>query len=277
MLQLLTIYVASITCAWLSPRCRCRKETLAPLPCRLAARPSPGTSPRHEKRVGGTKPGDFAFFLYHEHAGPHYGSVEFYLRIEGAPLATGIAGFYDRAIDVGNFFDAKYLFEGAGRSWQWNDPENRRYRLLAQNLPPAFRAILVEVSDVEGRFGRFKVHYVPRERVTKEMALEAIDTGRRLETVEANLILWDAQRIVWRARFESIPGNVALRQEIDAFLPRVASAETRLLALNRQALERDVARIHDIRKLVDTAQATPAAIPLKSPGAPARSRRAGSR
>ena len=33
----------------------------------------------HERRMDGTKPGEFVFFLYHEHSGPHFGSVEFYL------------------------------------------------------------------------------------------------------------------------------------------------------------------------------------------------------
>ncbi len=137
---------------------------------------------RHQKGVGGTRPGEFAYYLYHEHAGPHFGSVEFYLRLQGVPLASRIAGFYDRAIDVSNFFDAKYLFEGTGRSGEWDDPENRRYRLLAQNLPVAFRNVLVEVSDLEARFGRFKVYYVPRERITRDMVLTTIETGRRLET-----------------------------------------------------------------------------------------------
>ena len=249
-LQLLTIYVMAIDVpAYLG----------LPMPDR---NPRPSAVPvgseeiahdiaRFEKRLGGTKPGDFAFFLYHEHAGPHFGSVEFYLRFEGAAVATVIAGFYDRAIDVSNLFNAKYLFEGAGRSFEWNDLENRRYRVLAQNLPDDFRKILVEVSQVEGRFGRFSVHYVPRERITEDMVLSTIEIGRKLETVEANLSIWDAQRIVWRAKFEPIPGNADLRREIDEFLPRVPSAEAKLLTLNRQMLQQYVVRIQAIRKLTE--------------------------
>jgi hypothetical protein len=207
---------------------------------------------RYEKRTGATKPGEFVFFFYHEHAGPHFGSVEFYLRMHGTPLATRIAGFYDRAIDVGSFFEAKYLVEGTGRSSDWNDPENQRYKAMAQHLPPEFRNILVEVSDVEGRFGRFKAYYVPRERITREMVMTTIDTGRRLETVEPYLTLWDAQRIIWRARFESIPGNSSLRTEIDAVLPRMSSVESTLTALNRTTLEGYTSQILEIRRLVDT-------------------------
>ena len=224
---------------------------------------------RHEKLVGGTKAGEFAFFFYHEHAGPHFGSVEFYLTMEGAPLTTGIAGFYDRAIDVGNFFDAKYLVEGVGRSAGWGDPENRRYRILAENLPAAFRDILVDVSEVDARFGRFSVHYVPRERVTRQMVLDTIDVGRRLEGVGANVALWDAQRIIWRAKFDTVPGNASLGQEIDAFLSRVTSPDPQSLSLlrtiNRSALQNYVTRIHEIRRLVDSAPVAPAPEPLSVP------------
>ena len=31
---------------------------------------------RQERRLGGPRPGDFLSFLYHEHDGPHFGSVE---------------------------------------------------------------------------------------------------------------------------------------------------------------------------------------------------------
>ena len=72
---------------------------------------------------------------------------------------------------------------------------------------------------MEGRFGHFKAYYVPHEKVTSELVLTTIDIGRRLETVEPFLVLWDAQRVIWRAKFEAVPGNASLRGEIDALLP----------------------------------------------------------
>jgi hypothetical protein len=207
---------------------------------------------RYEARTGGTKPGEFVFFFYHEHAGPHFGSVEFYLKANGTPLTTRIAGFFDRAIDVGNIFDAKYLIEGAGRSAEWADPENRRYRLLVQHLPREFRDILVEVSTVSARFGTFRAYYVPHDRITRDMVLTTIDAGRGLETVESNLILWDAQRAIWRARFEPVPGNASLRADMEDVLARVPASARKLSMANRVALDAFIARIQELRRLVDT-------------------------
>ena len=210
---------------------------------------------RHEKRIGGTKPGEFAYFLYHEHAGPHYGTVEFYLRFEGAPLWGRIAGFNNRAIELENIFGAKYLVdEVGGNAGEWEDPENQRYRRLAANLPTAFQQLLVEVSDVEGRHGRFKVYYVPRERITLDMVLSTIEIGRKLETVEPFLILWDAQRVIWRAKFEPLTGNDSLRQEIDGLLPRTLDAERQLSTLNRQLLQGYLSKIQDIRQRIGDVQ-----------------------
>jgi dolichyl-phosphate-mannose-protein mannosyltransferase len=268
--QLVTIYVAPVRVPsfLLLPM-----PDLNPLPSSVAVGSEELAQDiaRHAKRMGGVKPGEFVYFFYHEHAGPHFGSVEFYLRYAGAPLATRIAGFYDRAIDVSSFFDAKYLVEGTGRSADWKDPENQRYKLLAQNLPAEFRAILVDVSDVDARFGRFKAFYVPQDRLTREMVLATIDTGRRLETVEPFLVIWDAQRIVWRAKFESLPANASLREEIDALLPRVPATEPKLSSWNRLTLQTYVARIQEIRKVVETAAPKPVEPPVKEP---ARRRRA---
>ena len=228
---------------------------------------------RHEKRVvgrGQVSSPSFSIMSTQDPTSDRWSST---CGWQGVPLASRIAGFYDRAIDVGNFFDAKYLVEGTGRSGEWNDPENRRYRLLAQNLPVAFRNVLVEVSDLEARFGRFKVYYVPRERITRDMVLTTIETGRRLETVPVNLVLWDAQRIIWRARFEAMPGNVSLRQEIDEFLQRISPAPPDLRATNRQVLQSYVTQIQEVRRMVDT---VPPAAP-EPVRAPARARRAGRR
>jgi Dolichyl-phosphate-mannose-protein mannosyltransferase len=203
----------------------------------------------HEKRVGGVKPGDFVYFLYHEHRGPHMGAVELYLRFEGAPMPCLVAGFFDRAIDVQNIFGAKYLVdEETGPGLTWDDGENRRYRRLMAHISPAFKNLLVEVSDVEGRFGHFKAYYVPREQITSEMVMETIALGRSLETVTPFLVLWDAQRIISRAKFEPVPGNTSLRDEIDAWVRQVPAAETALATMNREALGRYTARIKEIRK-----------------------------
>ena len=211
---------------------------------------------RHEKGKGGTKSGEFVYFLYHEHNGPHFGSVEFYLRFEGAPLMSRVAAFYDRAIDIENIFDAKYLVEAvAGHATEWMDPETLRYRRLAEHLPPAVRNLLVEVSDVEGRFGHFKAYYVPRERITLDMVLSTIKTGRELETVEPFLILWDAQGIIWRAKFERMELNETLGNEIDSLLARVPAAKSQLSAINGRALDDYLVKIHDIRRNVGDARA----------------------
>ena len=222
---------------------------------------------RQERRVGGTKPGEFAYFLYHQHGGPHYGSVEFYLRFEGVPLGGRIAGFNNRAIEIQNIFGAKYLVDQVDENArEWQDPENRRYRSLAANLPPAFRNLLIEVSDVEGRFGRFKAFYVPRDRITLDMVLSAIETGRKLETVDAFQLLWDAQRVIWRAKFEPVEGNHSLRQEIDALLPRVLAGNQQLSTLNRQILQGYLTeidgilrRIGDVQREVASSSVYPAA------------------
>jgi hypothetical protein len=209
----------------------------------------------HEKRVGGVKPGDFVYFLYHEHRGPHMGAVELYLRFEDAPMPCLVAGFFDRAIDVQNIFGAKYLVDAeAGGALTWDDAENQRYRRLMAHISPAFKTLLVEISDVQGRFGHFKAYYVPRERVTREMVMETIALGRSIETVMPFLILWDAQRIVWRAKFEPLPGNASLRDEIDAWAPKVLAAETTLATMNREALRRYAARIQEIRKGIGEAE-----------------------
>jgi hypothetical protein len=203
---------------------------------------------RHEQHAGGVKPGDFVFFLYHEHRGPHMGAVELYLRLDDAPMPCLVAGFFDRAIDVENIFGAKYLVdEVEGSALTWDDTENQRYRRLMAKIPPAFKTQLVEVSDVGGRFGHFKAYYVPRERVTREMVMETIALGRSQETVGPFLALWDAQRIIWRAKFEPLPGNASLRNEIDAWAP---AAETALTAMNREMLRRYAARIQEIRKAI---------------------------
>jgi hypothetical protein len=206
---------------------------------------------RYEKASGGPRTGDFAFFLYHEHSGPHFGSVEFYLGSEGVPLPVRVAAFYDRAIDLENIFGAKYLVDAvSGRATQWMDPETERYRRLAAQLPGSFRNLLVEVSDVEGRFGRFKAYYVPRERITWQMVLDTIESGRRLETVQSFLILWDVQRVIWRAKFETVTGNESLRNEIDAVLARMPAAESKLAAFNLQMLHDYGGRIRQIRQSI---------------------------
>ncbi len=222
---------------------------------------------RQERRVGGTKPGEFAYFLYHQHGGPHYGSVEFYLRFEGVPLGGRIAGFNNRAIEIQNIFGASTSsirstkMPGSGKTLR-----SRRYRSLAANLPPAFRNLLIEVSDVEGRFGRFKAFYVPRDRITLDMVLSAIETGRKLETVDAFQLLWDAQRVIWRAKFEPVEGNHSLRQEIDALLPRVLAGNQQLSTLNRQILQGYLTeidgilrRIGDVQREVASSSVYPAA------------------
>ena len=114
----------------------------------------------YERRLGSAKPGEFVFFLYHEHAGPHFGSVEFYLPSYGSNLAGRIGAFWNRAVDVENIFGAKYLVEPVARYNPviWTDEESKRYQQVTDRLPADFRNILVEVSDVDVRFGRFKVY-----------------------------------------------------------------------------------------------------------------------
>jgi 4-amino-4-deoxy-L-arabinose transferase-like glycosyltransferase len=235
--QLLTIYAAPIGAPGLL---RIPDSGLTPRPSTVAigSESLAHDLASHERRVGGFQPGDFAYFLYHEHAGPHFGSVEFYLRFfEGSPLAARIAGFNNRAIELDNIFGAKYLIdEVAGPGIQWQDAENVRYRRFMEHLPRAFRNLWIEVSDLQGRVGRFKAYYVPREQITSGMVMTAIDIGRKLETEEPFLMLWDAQRIIWRAKFEIVHGNTSLRDDIDALLPQMPIAEASLSALNRQLL-----------------------------------------
>jgi hypothetical protein len=208
---------------------------------------------RHEKLVGGTKPGEFVFFLYHEHSGPHFGSVEFYLPSVGSNLAGRVGAFWNRPVNVENIFGAKYLVEAVARYTTaiWIDEESRRYQQLTERLPVAFRNLLVEVSDVDARLGRFKAYYVPRERITREMVLSTIETGRQLETVKPFLVFWDAQRIIWRARFETVEGNASLRDEIDDVVARVPVSESALTPMNRAALHEFLVRIKELRSRVE--------------------------
>jgi hypothetical protein len=211
---------------------------------------------RNERRLGGTRPGEFAYFLYHEHRGPHFGSVEFYLRLDGVPLEGRWAGWWNRAIDLENIFGAKYLVRAVSQDatgMQWHDPETERYRRLAEHFPASFENLLVEVSDVQGRFGHFKAYHVPHERITREMVLETIETGRQLETVEPFLVLWDAQRVLWRAKFEAPGGNASLHSEIESVLARAPLVERALIPINRQTLQDYVVRIKEIRSRVSDA------------------------
>jgi 4-amino-4-deoxy-L-arabinose transferase-like glycosyltransferase len=251
LLQLITIYFVPVGKPELM---RVADMGVAPLPSPIAV----GSEllardiARHEKRLGGTKPGEFVYFLFHEHRGPHMGAVDFYLRAEGAPLACPVAGFWNRAIDVENLFGAKYLIEAvAGTALVWQDPENVRYRHLVEHMPPAFRSLLVEVSDVEGRFGHFKAYYVPREKITADLVFRTIEIGRRLETVEPFKVLWDAQRVIWRARFEPVQGNVSLRGEIDELVPRLSISAGQVSSVNQPTVQGYLLRIQEIRRTTE--------------------------
>ena len=111
-------------------------------------------------------------------------------------------------------------------------PGNRAVSAACRRVPLTFRSILVEVSDVVGRFGHFKIHYVPPERITPAMVLRTIEIGRGLETAEAYLILWDAQRIIWRAiqtpaeRVIDAPGNRPVSLEGPAGRPSLERQES---------------------------------------------------
>ena len=82
------------------------------------------------------------------------------------------------------------------------------------------------------------------------MLLNTIAIGRKLETVEPFLVFWDAQRIIWRARFESVEGNASLRDEIDDVIARAPASESQVIPMNRQTLRDFLARIQEIRSRV---------------------------
>ena len=164
---------------------------------------------RHEKRIGGTKPGEFAYFLYHEHAGPHYGTVEFYLRFEGC--ATGgthsrIQQPRDRTREI---FGAKYLDRrsrrragGNGKTRKTNGIADlqricrRRFSILGS------RCRTWRAGSVDSRCTTFPVNASRRHGAQHHRA------GRQLETVEPFSILWDAQRVIWRAKFETLTAEL---------------------------------------------------------------------
>jgi hypothetical protein len=221
---------------------------------------------RHEIAVGGTKPGDFVSFLYHEHGGPHFGSVEFYLHLEGVTLPSRVGAFWNRPVNLENIFDAKYLVEETARYTTpiWRDFEEERYQGLAEHFPPAFRSLLVEVSDVRGRLGRFKAYYVPREKLTREIVLDTIAIGRQLETVDSFLVFWDAQRVLWRAKFEAVEGNTTLRDEIDAVVARSGESQSRLTPMNLQTLRDYLAKLAAIRAKASRTSASPGSEARKS-------------
>ena len=191
-----------------------------------------------------------------EHGGPHFGSVEYHLRELGAPLGGHVGAFWNRPVDVGNIFGAKYLVESVARSTPpWSNLEADRYQKVIERLPRAFRNILVEVSDVEGRLGHFKAYYLPATLITEPMVMETIDIGGALETVEEFKIFWEAQRVIWRAQFEPVEGNLSLQREIDAVVKRAPAFEPKLTPMNRETLQTQLAKIAAIRARIGEASA----------------------
>ncbi len=149
------------------------------------------------------------FFAFHEHRGAHYASLNTYLGQRDTRIRASVGAFFDRPLDLSNILESGFvaLSEPLVDS-RTNDRELMRYQQLLQVAPKEYWQGLRLVSDVDGRFGRFKVFSVPPSIITSDTVDKLISQGKVLDGDRSNLF-WDEQELYWSLRLGRLDGSVA--------------------------------------------------------------------
>ncbi|MGH9460271.1 MAG: hypothetical protein ACRD1X_03580, partial [Vicinamibacteria bacterium] len=193
-------------------------------------------------------------FLTHEHRGMHSSAVQHYLDPAAARFFTKVAMFFDRPIDLRNYFDARYLVVaspqeslvriGAPRE---SDRELRRNLALWEQMPESYRSELDRVADVRGRYGRYTIFFV-RPTVRQEAIIrDLVNAAKKADPRPYAELQLDAQALVFASRVPGADSRKATMQgTAREILDRRRVLAEPLSALNAAELERFIADVRVI-------------------------------
>jgi hypothetical protein len=172
---------------------------------------------RFEAHHSETAKRNLIFFAFHEHRGVHAHALRLYLRAQDSHLTATWGAFYDLPLDLFNIFDAGFLAIDVPlpppssvdvSPFAPRDPELRRYRRWLSLAPETYWSNLQLVSDINGRFGHFRIFFVPGSAASPELIRTMLASGKVIDGGRFEPF-WDAQELYWRTRIGDIEPAVA--------------------------------------------------------------------
>jgi hypothetical protein len=147
---------------------------------------------------------NLVFFAVHEHRALHSQALAHYLYWQGSHLRTAVGAFFDLPLDLHNLLEGGFLaLQDPFEAPSWNDRELGRYYRWLKSAPAAFWLGLQLVSDINGRYGRFRIVFVPESLATPQLVQAMIASGKEIDG-DQYALFWQAQELYWRAKLELI-------------------------------------------------------------------------
>jgi hypothetical protein len=107
------------------------------------------------------------FFLYHDHRGPHWGSVQHYLQtLLPNKTKTAAGALKNRPVDLVSLFNADYWIVKEFPREETEDIESIRYQKWYEDNEASLQQLLTPVAIVRGRYATFTILHLERPRVS---------------------------------------------------------------------------------------------------------------